>query len=117
MTIKLLASFLLVVSAYVGWWAVSSASFLWLLPAVVTLIAGVGLSLRKRWSQYLWHALALVASLSWVASVVRVALSGWPYESALATVISLIPGLLLVTVCAGGSLVVAQHFRGSKNAL
>lgn len=117
MIIKLLASFLIVVSAYVGWWAVSAASFLWLLPAVAILIAGVGLFLRKPWSQYLWHALALVASVSWVASVVRVALPGWPYESALATVISLIPGVLLVAVCVGGSLVVAQHFRGSKNAL
>ena len=117
MAITLLASFLLVVSAYVGWWAVSAASFLWLFPAVVTLIAGVGLFLRKRWSQYLWHALALVISVSWVVSIVRVALSGWPYDSALATVISLVPGLLIVAVCAGGSLVVAKHFRGSNNAL
>ena len=117
MTIKLLASFLLVVSAYVGWWAVSSASLLWLLPAVVSLIAAVGLFLNKRWSEYLWHFIALVASLSWLASVVRVAMSGWHYESVLESFISLIPGLLLVTVCAGGSAVVARHFRGNKNAL
>lgn len=117
MAIKLFASFLLVVSAYVGWWAVSAASFLWLLPAVVTLITAVGLLLRKRWSQYLWHTLALVISVSWVVSVVRATLAGWPYNNALATVISLVPGLLLVAVCAGGSVVVAKHFRGSKSAL
>ena len=117
MTIKLLASFLLLISAYVGWWAISAASFLWLLPAVVTLIAAVGLFLSKRWSQYLWHALSLVVSMSWVISVVRVALSGWPYDSALPTVISLVPGLLLVAVCAGGSAIVAKHFRSNQNAL
>jgi hypothetical protein len=33
-----------VVSAYVGWWSVSTASLLWLLPAVVALIAAVGFS-------------------------------------------------------------------------
>ena len=76
MTIKLLASFLLVVSAYVGWWAVSAASLLWLFPAVVSLVAAIGLFLNKPWSQYLWHFIALIASLSWLASVVRVALSG-----------------------------------------
>ena len=117
MVIKLLATFLVVVSAYLGWWAVSAASFLWLLPAVVSLIAAVGLFLSKRWSQYLWHVMALAVSLSWVVSVVRVALSGWPYDSALSSVVSLVPGLLLVAVCAGGSAVVAKHFRGNKNAL
>ena len=117
MVIKLLAIFLLVVSAYLGWWAVSTASFLWLLPSAVTLVAAVGFFLSKRWAQYLWHVMAAVVSLWWVVSVVRVALSGWPYDSALLSVISLAPGLFLVTVCAGGSAVVAKHFRGNKNAL
>ena len=117
MTIKLLASFLLVVSAYVGWWSITTASFLWLIPAVITFIAGTGLFLRKRWSQYLWYAWALIVSLSWVVSVARVALYGGPYDSTLATVIALAPGLFLVVVCAGGSAVVSKHFRGGKNAL
>jgi hypothetical protein len=116
MTIRLLAAFLLVVSAYLGWWSVSTASLFWFLPATVSLIAAVGLFLSKRWSQYVWHVGALVASLSWVVSIVRVALSGWPYHSTLSSIISLIPGLLLVAVCAGGSAVVANHFRANKNA-
>lgn len=117
MVIKLLATFLLVVSAYLSWWAVSAASFLWLLPSVVTLVAAVGLFLSKRWAQYLWHVMAAVVSLWWVVSVVRVALSGWPHDSAILSAISLAPGLFLVTVCIGGSAVVAKHFGGSKNAL
>ena len=43
MVIKLLTVFLLVASAYLGWWALSAASFLWLLPSVVLLVAAVGL--------------------------------------------------------------------------
>mgnify|MGYP007022264209 CR=1 FL=1 len=116
MIIKFLAGFLFVASVYLGWWALSTASFLWLLPSVVLLIAAVGLFLSKRWAQYLWHVIALVVSLTWVVSVVRLALSGWPNESALTTIISLVPGLFLVTVCAGGSAVVAKHYRGAKNA-
>jgi hypothetical protein len=116
MTIKLLATFLLVVSAYLGWWSVSAATLFWLLPASVSLIAAVGLFLSKHWSQYLWHVVALAVSLSWVVSIVRIALSGWPYDSALSTIVSLIPGLLLVAVCAGGSAVVAKHFRDDKTA-
>ena len=116
MIIKFLAGFLLVASAYFGWWAVSAASFLWLPSSVVLFVAAVGLFLSKRWAQYLWHVIALVVSLTWVVSVVRFALSGWPNESALTTIISLVPGLFLVTVCAGGSAVVAKHYRGAKNA-
>jgi hypothetical protein len=29
----------------------------------------------------------------------------------------LVPGLLMVAVCAGGSAVIAKHFRSNKNAL
>lgn len=116
MIIKFLAGFLLVASAYYGWWAVSTISFLWLLPSVVLFVAAVGLLRSKRWAQYLWHVMAFVVGLTWVVSVLRLALSGWPNESGLTTIISLVPGLFLITVCAGGSAVVAKHYRGSKNA-
>jgi hypothetical protein len=115
MAIKLLATLLVVVSAYLGWWAISAASFLWLLPAVVSLIAAFGLFLSKHWSQYIWHTMAMAVSLWWAVSVVRIALSGWPYDGVLSSAISLIPGILLVAVCGGGSVMVAKHFRGNKN--
>ena len=117
MIIKLLSVFLLIVSVYLGWWAVSAASFLWLIPSAILLVAAVGLFLSKRWAQYLWHVMAFVVTVSWVVSVVRIAMSGWHYVSALDSIISLVPGMFLVTVCAGGSVVVAKHFRGSRNAL
>ena len=115
MTIKLLASFLLMISAYLGWWSVSTSAFLWLLPATILPIAAIGLFLNKHWSQYLWHVIAIVVSLSWIVSIVRLTFSGWPYENTISSVISLIPGLFLVVICAGGSSVVSKYF--SKRSL
>ena len=117
MLIKLLASLLLLFAAYLGWWAVASGSFWWLAPCLFALVAASGLFLGKRWAQYLWHVIALVVSISWLSSVVRVALSGWPYDTAFTSFVSLLPGLLLLIVCAGGSAIVTKHFRGIRNAL
>ena len=117
MILNLLAGFLLIVAAYVAWWAVSSAASAWLVLAVLLLVSAFGLFRRKRWSQYLWHLIAVASTASWLVSIVRAAQSGWPNGSALDTAISLVPGLLLVALCAGGSAVVVKHFRGSKNAL
>ena len=107
---------LLIVAAYVGWWSIISGALVWLLGSAVALLGAIGLFLRKRWGQYLWYAIALAASVLWIASVIRVAVSGWPYDDLTDSVVSLIPGVLLVTVCVLGSIAVSRHFRGT-NAL
>lgn len=117
MAIKFLAVFLVIASIYLGWWVVSTASFLWLIPALLSFVTAVGLLLKKRWSLYLWHSMALGVSLSWLASAIRIALAGWPYDGALPSLISLLPGLLLLTLCAAGSAAVAKYFRGDKYAV
>ena len=117
MVIKLLAVFLLIVSAYLGWWTVSSAAWLWLFPSVVAFVGAIGLFLRKRWAQYFWYGIALVACVWWVVSVLQVAISGWPQQSIASSIISLLPGLLLLTVCIGGSFAIAKHYRREPNAL
>jgi len=117
MAIKCLAAFLTIVSAYLGWWVASTSSFMWLIPAVLSLVTGVGLWLSKRWSVYLWHSLAVVVSLAWLISIIRIALAGWPYRDALTSFIALIPGFLVLALCATGSFVVEKHFGGGKYAL
>ena len=117
MVSKLLGSFLLIVSAYLGWWAVSSTAWLWLLPALVAFLCAIGLFMQKRWAQYLWHVIALVSCAWWLVSVVLVAVSGWPHATTLDSVISLLPGLMLLAVCIGGSVAIARHNRGASNAL
>jgi hypothetical protein len=53
---------------------------------------------------------------SWLLVVAWVAISGWPYSDVTSSVISLIPGLLLVLLWVGASLYVARHFRQSPPA-
>jgi hypothetical protein len=115
--IRLLSGFLVIVAGYVAWWSVTSAAFLWLSVAAVALVAAVGLLMRKRWAQYLWYLIAGAASVLWLATVARVAISGWPYQDVTSSVISLIPGLLLLAVCVFGSIAVWRHFRKGANAL
>lgn len=110
MVIKLLATFLLIVSAYFGWWAVSSTAWLWLFPALVALVGAIGLYLRKRWAQYFWYGIALIACVWWVVSVLQVVISGWPQQTIVSSIISLLPGLLLLTVCIGGSFDIAKRY-------
>jgi hypothetical protein len=116
-TIRLLAVFLVIVAGYVGWWSITSGQLLWLVAASVALVGAVGLALRRRWSQYLWYLIALSASVLWVVTVVRIAMSGWPHNDVVSSVISLVPGLLLLTVCIFGSIAVRRHFRERANAL
>jgi len=116
-SVRILAAFLVIVAGYVAWWSISSAEFLWLVAAGLALVAAVGLFMRKRWGQYLWYLIALTTAVLWVVTVVRVAISGWPYDDFASSVISLIPGLLLLTVCIFGSIAVTRQFRGGTNAL
>lgn len=117
MVITLLAGLLLAVAGYLAWWAVSFEQFFWLLPAAIALVAAVGLFLRKRWSQYLWFAIALSASGFWLVSVARsTARAGWLYSDWLSSLISLVPGLFLLALCIAGSIAVYKHFRSEVNA-
>ena len=117
MAIRLLAAFLIVVSGCVGWWSVVSAQWLWLVVAFAPLLVAIGVVLRRPWSEYLWYLIALSASVWWIVTVIRVAVSGWPYHDALSSVISLVPGVLLLMVCLFGSIAVRRHFRERENAL
>ncbi len=113
---NLIAALLALVSAYLGWWALSFEAPLWGFASVAALMAAIGLFRRQRWAQLAWYALAFSASIGWLWSVVSVVGPSWPYPSVGASFISLMPGALLLLLCGCGSFLVAREYRriGSK---
>ncbi|WP_041741051.1 hypothetical protein [Collimonas fungivorans] len=111
--IKLISFFLLLIASYFGWWAITYAAVEWWCGTFLLAACAVGLLLRWKAAKYFWNTIALVASLGWLISIVRLVLKGWPTGDYLDTVISLIPGALLLTVCFAGSQAVAAHYRVS----
>jgi hypothetical protein len=115
--LRLLSGFLVLVAAYLVWWSVVHDHLPWLAGAALMVVAAVGLWMGKNWAEYLWHGIAAATVVLWVVMVVRVALSGWPYSDPLSSVISLIPGLLLVLICISGSIVVRRQYGRRSSAL
>ena len=109
--IKLISFFLLLIASYLGWWAVTYAAVEWWCGTLLFATCAVGLLLRWKAAKYLWNTIALVVSLGWLISIVRLVLKGWPTSDYLDTVISLIPGALLLIVCLAGSRAVVMHCR------
>ncbi len=110
--IPLVAVLLAVYGAYIVWVALESHTLLWLPSAFLALVAGGGLLLNQRWSRYLVYLVSLLTVSAWVIAFVGNVNRGlWPYPNPLSSAISLIPGLLLITLCLASSLLVAKHFR------
>ncbi len=114
MLTNLLIVILLACSGYLVYWAVSYSAWIWILPAIVTAACAVCLFMGKRWAAYLWHAIALTVAVIWLVMIGKLAFTGWPYHSLPETVISLVPGMLLLIVCVIGSIVVAKRFRSKS---
>jgi hypothetical protein len=90
-------------------WAAGSARFV--LVGLCALLAAVGLLLGQPWSRFLVCGLAALFVHTWLSMVWQVARVGWPYSTATDTVLSLVPGLVLLVACAGSVLIAFRHFR------
>jgi hypothetical protein len=87
---------------------------------IAALVAGIGvvgaaslLSANPRARFVVYIASSLVA-LSWLALVTQLAIAGWPVPGLVQTIISLVPGLLLLVVCLGCALLAARYSSGHK---
>jgi hypothetical protein len=114
MIVKALSIVLLLTACYLCWWAVHYAQPLWYVAALVLMFCGTGLLLKRTWASYLWYAIGAAVSTVWLMTIVRLALNGWPVAERTVTVISLIPGALLLLVCAGGSLAVRRDLKQTQ---
>jgi hypothetical protein len=109
--VNFLATCLIIVATYLCRWVSIHASPIWFLLALLPLICGIGLMFDRAWARYLWYAIASVASIGAIVVSVSMMLHGWRIESTAGTVIALIPGMLLLSVCIGGTLAVRHRAR------
>jgi hypothetical protein len=116
MVIRTLAALLLACSIYFGCWAVSNSSPFWFVAVAIGVLTAYGLIMNRVWAKYLWFGIAALVSIFWLVSVGCIAMSRWPYATALESIVSLVPGFVLLAVCGMGSVAVHKHFRGTDSA-
>jgi hypothetical protein len=75
------------------------------------LLTAGGLLLLKPWARPLAYFFAAGLALGWLYAVGQVIQRGWPYRDWLPSVLSLVPGVLVLIVCAGGSWLVHTEYR------
>jgi hypothetical protein len=80
----------------------------------VAIIGGLGLIMNKKWSQYFVYLYAAAMIYSWSYSAYSVVQQGWPYPDTKSTIISLIPGMFLLTLCAASSIAVFLYFKNEN---
>ena len=97
-------------------WAMYLSGDYWFLLWVVACFAGaIGLVLLKSWSQYFVYLVSFFTVGGWLYVTISIAIQGWPYQSIIKTVISLIPGILLSMVCVFSSIYIFKRFRDGAN--
>jgi hypothetical protein len=76
------------------------------------LAAAFGLWFHKSWSQYFVYAVSFVVAGQWVwAAVSYYSRTGWPSERTFGHIFALIPGLCIVALAIGSSILAFRCFR------
>jgi len=105
--------------ALYGAWAlwVSVPRAHWVTAAIggFAVLTAVGLLRLQSWARLPAYLFAGALALGWVYAVWKVARQGWPYPDRLGTVLSLIPGIFLLSFCTGGVWIVHHQYRSRGN--
>ena len=112
--IRFLAILLAAFSTYSLWVAQVYGRWGYALFGIIGLVTGVALWLKKPWSQYLAYVLGALFIGSWMFTVWEVYERGWPYEGTLQTLLSLVPGILMVIIVLGSCFVVGKSFSRER---
>lgn len=96
-------------------WAITvTDDYRYLIWVLGCFTAAVGLIFSKSWSQYLVYLVSLSTAGGWAFVVIQMAMNDWHYSGVQQTIISLIPGLLLVSVCLLFSVFVYKYFKNRR---
>ena len=109
--IWLISALLILYGVYNALTAIGNDQYGYLFWSFCCFVGGFGLLLRKSWSQYIVYFVCLFVVSGWVYITLNMALNDWPYSKLSQTIISLIPGLLLVLVCTLSSVFIYTYFK------
>jgi hypothetical protein len=80
--------------------------------AAASLAAGTGLWLYKPWSRYLVYVVSFVVAGQWLwTAITYYSRTGWPSEKTFGHIIALTPGLCIVALAIGSSILAYRCFR------
>jgi hypothetical protein len=114
--IWVLAAVLAAYGSYTMWLVTVYDSFWFLAWSIPSFVGAAGLIMRRSWAKYVVYVMAACTAGGWATYVGWLAVSGWPYRNAQSTVISLVPGLLLVALCVSSSVYVHKYFKSHARA-
>lgn len=101
--------------AWALWVSLPGAHWMTAAFGCAALLTAAGLLRLRRWAKPLAYFFAAALALVWIYTVWQIARHGWPYPDRLGTVLSLIPGALLLILCAGGAWIVHTQYRRHAN--
>jgi len=84
--------------------------------AALLLIGAIGLFLKRRWARLPIYLFSVAVVPTWVVYTIWfITKAGWPYyTTTLASVLGLLPGVLLCSGCAVACWVVHRYFRPAE---
>jgi hypothetical protein len=103
--IRLVALIVGAYALYTLWRAITDPAWVFVPVAIFGVVTSGGLAARARWSEPLAYAFLGLVAGTWIAIVAAGAVMRRP------AAIELVPGAVLVLVCAGATLAVFRHFH------
>lgn len=111
-------AWLVLCGGYWIWAGIERPSWLVIATGVVVVVASLGAIVKWPWSQWVLYAFVLFGSGGWLYLVWGAVRSGrFPLESRLASVLSLLPGLLILLVSVWAADTVRRRFRKQTDAV
>jgi hypothetical protein len=108
-----LALFFAFYALYCCWTLLYRLSPLAIVVAGICGAAAVGLWLRRPWSRWIVYLIAAGLCLYFTRYLWRLVQAGWPYEDWTRSVVSLLPGSVLLVFGIGAAVHVGRVFRRS----
>ena len=105
-TLIALLLFLALASITTGMYAVQYSSLFFAVTCLMAAASAILLGLLRPAARYLFYVTAALIAYWWIEAVIAVIREGWPYMDPISSVVSLIPGALLISICVFGSVYV-----------